>query len=125
MFPGKYLNMHMAKGATFQASFIWKIDGVAIDLSTYTARMKVKKNWSSATSLLELTTENSRIDLNAETGRIDLVVDATTTSGLTLAGPLGDYGEEIFKYDLELVDAGGVVTRLLQGDMIIFEEITD
>jgi hypothetical protein len=54
--------------------------------------------------------------LVAETGRITLQISAQVTAGLH-AGK--------HKYDLELVSPGGEVTRLVKGQFLVSEGMTD
>ena len=113
---GKYNGFIIEKGADFLPGVItWKdSDDVAINITGYTARMQVRKDFTS-TSILELTTENSRIALGGSAGTITLSVLASITAALT-AGT--------YRYDLELISSGGVVTRLLEGSILVSENVT-
>ena len=103
----------MYQGATFDQQFIWKIDGAAVNLSTYTARMQVRKEYNSNPPVISLTT-GSGITLTS-TGQINIAMNATATSLV----PGGTY-----RYDLELVSSSGEVTRLLEGLFIVSPEVT-
>lgn len=122
------------QGATLQQLITWRQpqttqqviddeDGTPVDLTGYTARMQLRTAVDSDAVVLELTTENDRIilgDQEAATptytnGQIRLLVDAETMEDVPAAK---------YKYDLELISAGGIVTRLLQGKIKVVAEVT-
>ena len=103
------------QGATFSQLITYKESGVAINLTGYTARMQVRSTLESATSVVELTTANSRIALGGAAGTITLTISATDTASLTAGRGV---------YDLELVSGSGIVTRLLQGVATISRNVT-
>lgn len=84
------------------------------DLENFTARMQVRRTIDSSTVMVTLTTENGGIVLNEEPGRIRLYMSSTTTAGITTSGV----------YDIEIVDAGGVVSRVVQGQFTLSQEVT-
>jgi hypothetical protein len=77
--------------------------------------MQVRETYSSSTSIVSLTS-GAGITLGGAAGTIAIVISATTTAALT--APFSGV------YDLELVSAGGVVTRLLQGAATVSPEVT-
>jgi hypothetical protein len=103
------------QGATFSRVIRWKADGANVNLTGYTARAQIRPSASSATTTLSLTTENTRIALGGTAGTITLSISATDTAAIT-AGR--------YVYDLELVSAGGIVTRLLQGIVTVSANVT-
>ena len=103
------------QGATFSQLVTYKESGVAINLTGYTARMQVRATLESASTLVELTTANSRIALGGTAGTITLTISATDTAALTSGRGV---------YDLELVSGSGIVTRLLQGVATISRNVT-
>lgn len=104
------------QGATYQQTFAWKdSDGVAIDITGYTARMQVRRSRSAETVLLEATTTNGYIVLGDALGTIAVTIPASITQDVTASRGV---------YDLELVSAGGIVTRLLEGSVEISKEVT-
>ena len=103
------------QGATFSQVVTYKESGVAINLTGYTARMQVRATLESASTLVELTTANSRIALGGAAGTITLTISATDTAALTAGRGV---------YDLELVSGSGIVTRLLQGVCTISRNVT-
>jgi hypothetical protein len=103
------------QGATFSQVITYKDNGVAVNLTGYTARMQVRATLESASTLVELTTANSRIALGGTAGTITLTISATDTAALTAGRGV---------YDLELVSGSGIVTRLLQGVATISRNVT-
>lgn len=102
-------------GATFTQVLRWKADGQLVNLTGYTARMQIRPSVASSTLTLALTTENGRIALGGAAGTITLTISATDTATLT-AGR--------YVYDIELIAAGGTVTRLLQGVLVVTANVT-
>ena len=103
------------QGATFSQVITYKDNGVAVNLTGYTARMQVRATLESASTLIELTTANSRIALGGAAGTITLSIAAADTAALTSGRGV---------YDLELVSGSGIVTRLLQGVCTISRNVT-
>jgi hypothetical protein len=103
------------QGATYSQVITYKDNGVAVNLTGYTARMQVRATLESASTLVELTTENSRIALGGTAGTITLTIAAADTAALTSGRGV---------YDLELVSGSGIVTRLLQGAVTISRNVT-
>ena len=75
------------------------------DLSTYTAAMDIRRKQSDSTSLASLTS-GSGITLGGSAGTISIVLEDTETAAIT-PGPA--------VWDLELIDADGKNTRLVEG----------
>jgi hypothetical protein len=112
--PGSH-DLTIYQGATFQRILTWKnSDGQAVNLTGYTARMMARASIDSATALITLTTENGGIALGGAAGTINLSISAANTATLSQNGV----------YDLELINASGVVTRLLEGNLFISREVT-
>ena len=113
---GNSFDLTINQGATFELTVTWKDSaGTAINLTGYSARMQVRETYSSSTSIVSLTS-GAGITLGGAAGTIAIVISATTTAALT--APFSGV------YDLELVSAGGVVTRLLQGAATVTPEVT-
>jgi hypothetical protein len=103
------------QGATYSQVITYKDNGVAVNLTGYTARMQVRATLESASTLVELTTANSGIALGGTAGTITLTIAAADTAALTSGRGV---------YDLELVSGSGIVTRLLQGVATISRNVT-
>jgi len=102
------------QGATWNATLQWLDDADdPIDLTSFTARMQLRRHIGSPTAEIELTTANGRITITALTGTIMLSIDADDTADLN-----GSY-----VYDLELIN-GSAVTRLLKGSVTVDPEVT-
>lgn len=104
------------QGATLNRRFIWKdANGVAINLTGYTARMQIRQNVKATAVLLDLNTANGGIVLGGAAGTIDLAATAAAMAALTWKNGV---------YDLELVSPTGVVTRFLTGSVELSPEVT-
>lgn len=102
------------QGATFSSVFTVKTGaGVAWNLTGWTARMTIKDS-KGGTTLLSLTTSNSRITLGGSAGTVTLTITAADTAALTWTRGV---------YDLELVN-GSTVYRILEGVITVNEEVT-
>lgn len=118
------VDLKIDKGATFRHSFRWYSQSAGVktpvDLSGFTARMKIKDKVG-GTQLDELTTGNGGITLEAGgvTGKIDLYIQDADTAAYTWSTGV---------YDLELIAGSGTppdVTRLVYGRIAASEEVTD
>jgi|TARA_R100000742_G_C4163654_1_gene4364 hypothetical protein len=113
MSAGSY-DITCEQGTTFSRTFTVKdSSGTARNLSSYTAKMQVRRTQSSSSTIIELTTENGRISLNSS-GQVALSISAADTAGLSDDGI----------YDLELISSGGVVERLVEGNFTLDLEVT-
>lgn len=113
--PAGTYNIVADQGSTLSRVITWKNSaGTPINLTGYTARLQVRDNYSAASSLLTLTTENGGIALGGALGTITLNATATQTAALTA---------DQYVYDLELV-TGATVTRLVQGSFTVTPEVT-
>jgi hypothetical protein len=110
---GEY-NFTIEQGATFNLLMTWRIDNVPVNLTGYTARLQARIDVDETDTILSLTT-GAGITLGGAAGTISLDQTATQTAVL----PKGEY-----VYDLELQSSGGIVTRLLQGELNISAEVT-
>lgn len=110
---GSY-NFTIEQGATFNLLMTWRIDNVPVNLTGYTARLQARIDVDETDTILSLTT-GAGITLGGAAGTITLDQSAAQTAVL----PAGEY-----VYDLELQSSGGVVTRLLQGELNISAEVT-
>jgi hypothetical protein len=113
MAAGKY-NITAEQGSTFVLDFTVATDGSPWDLSTYSARMQVRTFTSATDTLLNLSEDANDISLNAS-GRVVVTVSATRMANV-VAGK--------HYYDLELVSAGGEVTRILEGRFVVKAEVS-
>lgn len=111
------------QGATFSQTLYWEVGAppVAVNLTGYTAKLQVRSTHKSKAVILELSTSNGRITLgtsgNMTTGAINLLISATDTAQLSVCDDIKPV------YDLEMTNSG-VVSRILQGNVIIAPEVT-
>jgi hypothetical protein len=108
------LNLAVEQGTTFSQTLTWKINGTAVNLTGYAARMQARDDVTSTTTVLSLT-EAAGLTLGGVAGTIIIALTATQTAALVA----GNY-----VYDLELVSSAGVVTRLVQGTLAVSAEVT-
>jgi hypothetical protein len=87
---------------------------IVYPLTGHTARMQVRRTIESSTSLITLTTENGGISLNGADGLITIYMTDEQTASLTSSGV----------YDLEIISAAGVVSRVVQGSFTLSLEVT-
>lgn len=114
MSAGKY-DFRIEQGATFYQAVVWKdSSGAAVDLTNYTARMQVR-DYSTATELLLDLSSGSGIEITPLEGKVALLVSATDTAAITWTAG---------RYDLEVEDSSGHVTRILQGMITVSPEVT-
>jgi hypothetical protein len=110
-------NWDIERGATWDRTVTWLAgigdDQAPVDLTGATARMQIR----SAPRMPVLASVTCSIS-EPETGRIDLLLTAAQT-----AHP--DFKAGAYRYDLEVEFAGGVVRRLLEGEIRIKPNITE
>lgn len=111
--PAQY-DITIYQGATYDMTFTWKDESdTAVNLTGYSARLKARESVDASTAFISLTS-SSGITLGGAAGTIRVLISATDTSLITQSGV----------YDLELESGAGVVTRLLQGNLILSKEVT-
>ena len=109
------------QGATFSQTLFWETGtpSTPVNLTGYSAKMQIRSKPESKAVIIELSTTNGRITLGTSgdltTGAINLFISASDTANLSVC--------ENAVYDLELT-SGSVVTRILQGNVIISPEVT-
>jgi hypothetical protein len=64
--------------------------------------------------MITLTTENGGVEIDGDEGKITIRMSDSDTAGLTSSGV----------YDLEIIDAGGNVSRVIQGTFTLSLEVT-
>lgn len=87
------------------------------DLEGYTARMQVRRTIDSTSTLVELTTENSGLEINPTGETINLIrisMNAETTASITSSGV----------YDLEIINGDGFVSKVIKGAFNLIQEVT-
>lgn len=118
---GQY-DLRIQQGATFRRVFTWYTnyvsadheDNETADLEDFTARLQARVRPGDA-PVIDLI-DGSGITLDEEAGTITVLLTDEQTEAL-------DFLEA--RYDLELESAGGEVTRLLEGRVVLSPEVTD
>lgn len=102
------------QGATFYLNLIYQdSNGVPINLIGSTARMQLRRAFDSVAELT-LTSADGDIVITGATGNILITISDEDTGALE-AG--------FYLYDLEL-DNGGIITRLIQGQVTVAQQVT-
>ncbi len=114
--PAATYNFKIEQGTTLLKPVVWKdSNGAPVNLTGYTAKMQIRASAYSDEVLLELSTTNGRITLDAVAGKVTLIFSPTITSAINWRRG---------KYDLELTAANGTVTRLIEGEITVSQEVT-
>jgi len=126
MLAGNY-NMTCQQGSTFSRTIEIEQPDLAtdpsgqtfipFDLSGYSARMQVRRTIDSSNFLLELTTGNGGLTINpveGDTNKILIHASANVTASVSTSGV----------YDVEIISAQNVVSRVLQGTFNLSPEVT-
>ena len=108
-------NFTIDQGSNWDLNVVYKdANGNPINLTGYTAAMQLRQNYNSDTAVLTLSTSNGGITITGAQGKLVLSATAIQTGAL-------DAG--FYVYDLEIT-SGGVVTRLIQGQVTVAGEVT-
>lgn len=103
------------QGATLDRLITWtNAAGTPYDMTGWTARMQIRER-AGGQLYASFTTEAGSIVLGAVDGTIRIKATAAATAAWTWKSG---------RYDLELVDATGQVTRLLEGTVRLSLEVT-
>jgi hypothetical protein len=109
------LNLTADQGATFSQTLTWKINKNAVNLTGYSARMKVRAGKTTNPVVSLTSSASGGITLGGSAGTIAILISATSMKSV----PSGKY-----YYDLELESSSGVVTRLVKGTFTVTPEMT-
>jgi hypothetical protein len=109
------LDLSIEQGATYNLVLTWQVNGTAVNLTNYTARLQARVDVEDTETVLSMTTGGGGITLGGVAGTITLDQSAAQTTLL----PAGTY-----IYDLEMVAGSGTVTRLVQGELVVSAEVT-
>jgi len=103
------------QGADWYINFTYENStGTPINLTGYTAAMQLRSEPSDLTAALSLTS-SSGITITGTTGLVAVHATATQTGSLQ-AG--------IYYYDLEITSPTAIVTRLVQGQIVVSPQVT-
>jgi hypothetical protein len=112
------LNLTMYQGASFDYNLVWNTtEGTVttpVDLTNWSARMQMRTSYDAHEPVLSLTS-GTGITLGGTAGSI--LIEATSTQTAAIgSGP--------YVYDLEMVSPASIVTRLIEGTIIVDPEVT-
>jgi len=88
---------------------------IPTDLTGYTGRCVIRKNWYSATAIHTMTTENGGMVLTVADGSIQLMIPKATTATFTFKNAV---------YDVDLTDSSGIETRVFKGPISLEREVS-
>lgn len=106
-------NLIVPQATTFNFQFQIKTDSTVWNLTGYTATMTVSPFAGSTTQTLLATTGNGKIVLTPAEGRATVTFTSTET----------DIRPESYVYDFVL-NSGGTITRILEGQFIVTAGVT-
>lgn len=108
-------DLEIQQGTTESFYLVWNdSNGSPINITGYSARLKIKPFPGSGTTILSLT-ESSGLTITGASGRIDVLITATQTAAMTFTTAY---------YDLEVESGAGVVSRLMSGSVVLLKEVT-
>ena len=118
-------NLIMYQGSTFGLSITVKDANNAVqNLTSYTARMQIRQDYTSGTATETLTSANGEIIITAATGNVSIELAASRTANISVDMSNGKPPKSLYVYDLELVDSASKVSKLLYGDVTVYGEVT-
>ena len=107
MNPGRY-NIAVVSGTTFQLAPTWKVDGLAVNLTGYSADMQVRD--VSNNLIVELSTSNGKAVITGATGTVTLTLTAAQTAALAVG---------TYSYGLNLIAPDTTTYQILQGAFVV------
>lgn len=114
MIAGIY-NINCEQGSTFTRTFtITQSDGTVYDLTGFSARLQIRKDYDSASLIHSATVANGGITMSIPFGEIHVDIPASTTATFTRDGV----------YDLEIFTTSGTVYKVVKGRFNLAREVT-
>ena len=109
-------NFEIEQGAKFDRTLTWKVDGVLVNLTGYSARMQIRLTVDSAETLIDLDSDTKGgLILGGSAGTISIFISFVDTEGL-------DFERAV--HDIEVTQPDEEVIRLLQGAVTLSKEVT-
>jgi len=109
-----YLTIYQGSDFSEVVTFMQSADGDPVDLTGLTGRMQIRKTKESADVIIELTTENGRLEFGGANGVVTMTLTAVETATILTDG----------FYDLEFVTSATSAARWLEGLVILSKEVT-
>lgn len=116
------LTINIPAGTTFKLPMWFKdASGAFVDLTGCRGRMQFRRQFTSPTPALNLTTENGGITFNGpeDDHRIDVLISESQTREMSTNPPRDKY-----VYDGEIEFPNGEVLRLIEGTAFVTAEVT-
>lgn len=115
------LTLNIAAGATFNLTFwVKNSDKSAVDLTGCTARMQFRRQYTSPTAALSLTSSPAAgLTITPLAGRVDIQITEAQTRSLSLSTV-----NDAYVYDCEVVFPSGEVQRAIEGRALVSPEVT-
>ena len=86
--------------------------------------MQMRPSYDSGAATESLTTANGEIVIAGVSGTVNLTLAATRTANIAVDMSNGRPPRSVYVYDLELVDSGNTVSKILYGDVTVYGEVT-
>lgn len=103
-------NIVIDQGTTFSTSIsLTDENGDAIDLTGFTGRSQMRKHYTSSNS------QSFTVTLNSSEGTVGLTLTSSQTANLVPGR---------YVYDVEVVSAANVVSRIVEGIVTVTPEVT-
>lgn len=110
-------NLEIYQGSDFQKVLEFKNESaVLMDLTGYTLRGQARATYGS--SDIAFSFDFTLRDQTVSPGLVDMIVTSASTSLVSISKA------SEYIYDMELVDAFGIVRRFLEGKVKLFPEVT-
>lgn len=103
------------QGATYDNTFVWKQDGVVVDLTGCTARAMGRINYTDTSPAWSITSAGGGIVIDGAAGSVRLILSDTVTAALA-------QGDGV--YDVELIWPSTAVQKFMRGKYTVYPEAT-
>lgn len=116
-------NITMDQGSTY--SYTWTLtdkNNAVFDLTGYDARLQVRANYGSTSTLINATLPNGKLSIDTVAGTVTLRLTPTDTSSIRFPAINDDTFDCV--YDLEIISFAGEVAKPSKGTFTISREIT-
>ncbi len=114
-----YYPFQVLAGSDFaEPIFYQNEDGTPVNLTGYTAALQVRRTTASPTPALSLAT-GTGLTLTPLEGKILVTITQEQGRALCL-----DNARTTYLYDLEITSPGSLVTRILEGRLVVLPEVT-
>lgn len=118
--------LELWQGSTFSLTITVKDSTSNVqDITGYDARMQIRTGYDAASATETLSVSNGEITIDGANGNVYLELAATRTANIPVdLNSTAIPPKSIYVYDLELIDNGGRVSKLLYGTAEVYAEVT-